>query len=262
MAMRWPLISTSSVWVMPKIVLAYRPESGERRVEGALSLPASGPPESFRPRTDQLRVSPPSTADAELFDDDAIPFRRSGPKVFQQPAALADEHQEPAPRMMVLDVLFEVVGQAVDALGEERDLHLGRTRIALVGAELLDQTLLAIDGKRHRRPSNRHAPGSLGSHAGAGSKTSCFVSRYGWRVSRAEAEVKLARPGVSRPGARLPRRVRSDGAGRRRSETSAPPEDGAERPDRPVGHRDRQRNRARAPRRPARSRRTWAARPR
>src|SRR5438034_4566136 len=118
MAMRWPLISTSTVWVMPKIVLAYRPESGERRVEGALSLPASGPPEPFRPRTDQLRVSPPSAADAELVDDDAIPLRCSGPKVFQKTATLADQHQEPPARMMVLDVLLEVIGQAVDALGQ------------------------------------------------------------------------------------------------------------------------------------------------
>src|SRR5262249_28446164 len=145
MAMRWPLISTSTVWVMPKIVLAYRPESGERRVEGALHLPASGPPEPFRPRTDQLRVSPPSTTDAELFDDDSIPLRSPGPEVFKEPTPLADKHQEPAARMMVLHVLLEMIGQAVDALGQERDLHLGRACIALVGAELLDQTLLAID---------------------------------------------------------------------------------------------------------------------
>ena len=76
-------------------VLAYRPESGERRVEGALCLPASGPPEPFRPRTDQLRVSPPSTTDAELVDDDTIPFRCPGPKVFEKASTLADEHQQP-----------------------------------------------------------------------------------------------------------------------------------------------------------------------
>src|SRR5262245_48859760 len=206
MAMRRPLISISTVWVMPKIVLAYRPESGERRVEGALCLPASGPPDSFRPRTDQLRVSPPSTADAELFDDDSIPLRRPGPEVFEETAPLTDEHEETATRMMILHVLLEMIREAVDALGQERDLDLGRPRVALVSAKLLDQTLLAFDGKRHRRPSNRHTPGSLGSHAGAGSKTSCFVSRYGWRVSRGRAEVKL-RPseppgrsaGVSRP---------------------------------------------------------------
>src|SRR5262245_755061 len=150
MAMRRLLISTSTVWVMPKIVLAYRTDAGERRVEGALYPPASGPPEPFRPRTDQLRVSPPSTADTELFDDDSIPLRRPGPEVFEEPAPLADEHQEPAARMMVFDVLLEMLGQTVDALAQERYLHLGRACIALMSAELLDQTLLAVDGKRHR----------------------------------------------------------------------------------------------------------------
>jgi hypothetical protein len=83
------------VWVIRKIVLAYRPESGERRVERTLNLPALGPPEPFRPRTDQLRVTPPSTADAELVDDDAIPFRRPGPEVLQKASTLTDEHQQP-----------------------------------------------------------------------------------------------------------------------------------------------------------------------
>src|SRR5439155_26135082 len=36
-----------------KIVLAYQPESGERSLERAVNLPARGPPEPFRPRTDQ-----------------------------------------------------------------------------------------------------------------------------------------------------------------------------------------------------------------
>src|SRR6266478_5452977 len=53
---------------------------------------------------------------------------------------------------MVFAVLLEVVRQAVDPLREERDLDFGRACIALVSAELLDQTLLPVDGKRHRRP--------------------------------------------------------------------------------------------------------------
>src|SRR4030095_9829399 len=50
---RNPLLSTSTVWVIRKIVLAYRPGSGERGVERTLRQPAQGPPDSFRPRTDQ-----------------------------------------------------------------------------------------------------------------------------------------------------------------------------------------------------------------
>src|SRR2546425_7557457 len=95
MAMRRPLISISTVWVMRMFVLAYRPESGERRVERTLKQPAQGPPDSFRPRTDQLRVSPPSTADAELVYDGAVPFRCPGPEVLQKASPLADEHEQP-----------------------------------------------------------------------------------------------------------------------------------------------------------------------
>src|SRR5687768_382394 len=51
-----------------------------------------------------------------------------------------------------------MLGQAVDALGQERDLHLGRTGIAFVGAELLDQALFAVKRQRHRGASNRHVP--------------------------------------------------------------------------------------------------------
>src|SRR6058998_321056 len=94
MAMRRPLISISTVWVMRMFVLACRPESGERRVERTLNLPAQGPPDSFRPRTDQLRVTPPSTADAELVDDDTIPLRCPGPQVFQKASTLADAHRQ------------------------------------------------------------------------------------------------------------------------------------------------------------------------
>ena len=83
-------------------------------------------------------VVPPSTADAELVDDDAVPLRCSGPEVLEKTTALADEHQEPAPRVMLLAVLLEMVRQAVDPLGEERDLDFGRACIALMSSELLD----------------------------------------------------------------------------------------------------------------------------
>ena len=39
----------------------------------------------------------------------------------------------PAARVEILDVSLEVLGKAVDALGEERDLHLGRSGV-LAGA--------------------------------------------------------------------------------------------------------------------------------
>src|SRR5262249_13033271 len=156
--------------------------------------------------------SPPSTADAELVYDGAVALRRPDPEVFEKAAALADQHQQTPPRVVVLGVLLEVVRQAVDALREERDLHFGRACIALVGAELLDQTLLSVDGKRHRWPPNRHTPGSLSSHAGAGSKTSFFVRRYARSVSRRAREVKLwGRSGGGPSGSDVERDLRLEG---------------------------------------------------
>src|SRR5205085_6006743 len=63
--------------------------------------------------------------------------------------ALADQHQEPPARVMILPVGLEVVGQAVDSLGEQRDLYFGRAGVAVVRLELLDEPLLLLDGQPH-----------------------------------------------------------------------------------------------------------------
>ena len=55
----------------------------------------------------------------------------------EQAPAVAHETQQPAPRMVVRLVLAQVLGEMVDALGEERDLHLRVTGVAFVCAELL-----------------------------------------------------------------------------------------------------------------------------
>jgi hypothetical protein len=43
-------------------------------------------------------------------------------EVIEHLAALADELQQPTPRMMILDVRLEVIGQPVDAGRQQRDL--------------------------------------------------------------------------------------------------------------------------------------------
>src|SRR5439155_22946514 len=109
-------------------------------------------PESVRPRTDHsLQLATVLPANAELVDDRAVPLGILVLEIFEQAPSLADQHQQSPPRVMVLRVGLEVLGEAVDPLGDERDLDLGRTRVALVRLELLDQALLAVDGKRHGR---------------------------------------------------------------------------------------------------------------
>src|SRR6266849_565164 len=221
MVIRNPLLSTSTVWVIRRIVLAYRPESGERRVERALRQPARGPPDSFRPRTDQCEVTPPSTADAELVYDGAVPFRRPGPEVLEKTATLADQHQQPAARVVVLRVLLDMVRQAVDPLGEERDLYFGRARVALVGTKLLDQILLPFDGKRHRRPPIATPQGAVLPRRGG------FQKLFFCQEIRPEGTTRSYRSKANGwlRSLRAPqrRRARSAAARRRRWETSAPP---------------------------------------
>src|SRR5437773_5960177 len=131
-------------------------------------------------------------ADAQLFDDRAIPLGVFLAQVVEQRAALADQHQQPAPRMMILRVLLEVLGQAVHPLGQERDLDFGRARVAFVRAELLDQALLTVEGQWHRggllqSPRPEVTPVD-------GFKNSCFVDNYDSpTVPRRRREVKLRR---------------------------------------------------------------------
>src|SRR5213593_1577215 len=93
--------------------------------------------------------------------------------------------------MVILRVLLEMVGQAVDALGQQRDLHLGRTGVALVGAELLDQTLLLVDSKRHAPPLQSPRPGEPSLPRQGGFQNSLFCPQIRGSVPRERGEVKL-----------------------------------------------------------------------
>src|SRR4026207_2308957 len=60
--------------------------------------------------------------------------------------------------MVIVLVGLEVVGEAVDALGKQRDLDLGRAGVALVHLELLDEALLLVRGQPHADSSRRLPP--------------------------------------------------------------------------------------------------------
>src|SRR5262245_11239212 len=76
-------------------------------------------------------------AKVEPLDQAAVLVRVLDSKVIEQLATLAHQLQEPAPRVEVLDVRLEVLGQAVDALGEERDLHFWRSGVGTGSLVLL-----------------------------------------------------------------------------------------------------------------------------
>jgi len=60
-------------------------------------------------------------------------------EIIQETAALADHHEQAAAGTMVFLIVLEVLGQVIDALGQQRNLHIGRTGIPLVQLEILNR---------------------------------------------------------------------------------------------------------------------------
>src|SRR5262249_17223810 len=87
----------------------------------------------------------PLLAQAEALDERAVRLDVAALEVVQEAAALADELQQPAARMEILDVRLEMVGEHVDALGEERHLDLGRSGVVL-GALVLGNVARRVCG--------------------------------------------------------------------------------------------------------------------
>src|SRR5207244_10658091 len=92
----------------------------------------------------------PLTPQAQVGYDLAVALQVRAFEVAEQPPALADHHQQPAARVVVLAVRAQVLGQVVDALGEQRNLDLGGAGIPILATELADQLLLLLLGQRHQ----------------------------------------------------------------------------------------------------------------
>ena len=69
--------------------------------------------------------------ETELRDEIGVALRIFLAEIIEQRTALVDHHQEAATRMVVLRMALEMLGQRLDAAGQDRDLDFGRTRIAL-----------------------------------------------------------------------------------------------------------------------------------
>src|SRR5207248_9409799 len=90
-------------------------------------------------------------ANAERADEAAVTLEVLLLEIVEEAAALTDDLQQAAARVVILRVGLEVVGQVVDALGQKRDLHFGRTGVALVGRELHDGFFLTGSGQAHSK---------------------------------------------------------------------------------------------------------------
>lgn len=86
------------------------------------------------------RLSP----QAEPLDQGAVPLYVHVLEVAQLPAPLADQHQQAAPRVEIVPVLPQMLGEVLDAIREDRDLHLRRTGVAVVSSVVTDDGLLVF----------------------------------------------------------------------------------------------------------------------
>src|SRR6476620_4138283 len=81
-----------------------------------------------------------SAADAELLDDGLIALVVLAASIVEQLTAQAHHLQKATARVVVLLVRLEVLGQVIDAMRQDRDLHFRRASIVGLGGVRLDDS--------------------------------------------------------------------------------------------------------------------------
>src|SRR5215210_6537200 len=91
-----------------------------------------------------------SAAKAEVLDQLPVALEILPLEVVEEATAPTDQLEQPAARMVILAVGPKVLREAVDAPCQERDLHLGRTRVGAGTAVLAEDLLLCFlrEGQR------------------------------------------------------------------------------------------------------------------
>src|SRR4029077_7897911 len=95
---------------------------------------------------DRAGVTEGSAAQPDASDQRLVTRRARLLEIVQQPAPLGDHDEQTAPRMEILFVCRQVVGQIADALTQDGDLDLRRSGIALFRGVLCDERLYALGG--------------------------------------------------------------------------------------------------------------------
>src|SRR5450631_2373639 len=88
-------------------------------------------------------------AQPQLVDQYAIAVGIARLQIVEQLAPPRHHPQQTAPRVMVLDVALEMIVEAVDARGQQRDLNLGRPGVAGSALMLGDDFRLVLNRDCH-----------------------------------------------------------------------------------------------------------------
>lgn len=79
----------------------------------------------------------------------SVPFNVLVRQVGEHASTLTNQLQQTAPRVKIVAVSAEVICQTVDPLGQECNLHLGRTSIFRMCAKLRDDRVFLFPLQRH-----------------------------------------------------------------------------------------------------------------
>ncbi len=89
--------------------------------------------------------TPGLSPQAQCLNQTAISLNIIIVQIVEQPTALTDQFQQTSPRMVVLFVLPQVVGQILNTRRYKGYLHLRRSRVLAMDPELFDYLLLIFD---------------------------------------------------------------------------------------------------------------------
>jgi hypothetical protein len=92
-------------------------------------------------------LSPALSAEPELLDEGAVPLDVLSLEVVEKSPALADELEQPSPRVVILRMRPQMLREIVDSSSEEGYLHFCRTSVGRPSTMLLDDFQLDFLGE-------------------------------------------------------------------------------------------------------------------
>jgi hypothetical protein len=88
-------------------------------------------------------------AQPQLLDQHAVTVGIARLQIVEQLAPPRHHSQQTAPRVMVFDIALEMIIEAIDARGQQRDLNLGRPGVAGCALMLGDDLRLVLNRDFH-----------------------------------------------------------------------------------------------------------------
>jgi len=112
---------------------------------------------NYRNLSEEREEIDPLLAKTEAIEQGAITIPVRAAQVIEQFTTTADHPEQPAPGMMILDVILEMPRQVVDTRGQQRDLYFRRAGVGFCSLMILQNLSLLARRNRHHLVSKRKA---------------------------------------------------------------------------------------------------------